>query len=67
LEKEGRGSEAVKELTEASRLDPTYPEPHYILARIYRRENDAKSAEEQLILFQRLRDADKRNGVTRPD
>jgi tetratricopeptide (TPR) repeat protein len=67
LEKEGRGSEAVKELTEASRLDPTYPEPHYILARIYRRENDAKSAEEQLILFQQLRDADKRNGVTRPD
>jgi predicted Zn-dependent protease len=67
LEKEGRGSEAVHELNEASRLDPTYPEPHYVLARIFRRQNDVKSAEEQLTLFQQLRDADKRNGVKRPD
>jgi tetratricopeptide (TPR) repeat protein len=67
LEKEGRGSEAVWELNEASRLDPTYPEPHYVLARIFRRQDDARSAEEQLALFRQLRDADKRNGVTRPD
>ncbi len=67
LEKEGRGSEAVRELNESSRLDPTYPEPHYVLARIFRRQDDAKSAEEQLALFRQLRDADKRNGVTRPD
>ena len=67
LEREGRGGEALQELNQACRLDPTYPEPHYILARIFRQQNDAKSAEEQLALFQQLWNADRRNGVHRPD
>lgn len=67
LEKEGHGTEAVQELTKACTLDPTYPEPHYVLARIYRQQNDTKSAESELVLFQQLRDADKRNGIKRPD
>ena len=59
--------EAIEELKEASRLDPTYPEPHYALARIYRKKQDATSAQHELTMFETLRKVDKQKGITRPD
>lgn len=67
LEKKGRPEEAVQELKESVRLDPTYPEPHYALARIYKRRQDVMSARQELSLFEKLRNEDKRKGITRPD
>jgi tetratricopeptide (TPR) repeat protein len=67
LEKKTRSEEAIAELEQAISLDPTYPEPHYALGRIYRSRGDPRAAERELGLFQELRKADKRKGITRPD
>ena len=67
LEKKNRNKEAVEELKEASRLDPTYPEPHYALARIYKKQENAASAQQELSMFEALRKTDKQKGITRPD
>ena len=43
------------DLEEAARLDPSYPEPHYALARIHRKSGDAEKADRALEAFQRLK------------
>ena len=45
LEKKGQAAAAIAELSQAAELDPSYPEPHYALARLYRRSGDAKRAD----------------------
>jgi Flp pilus assembly protein TadD len=67
LEKKEQYEEAIAQLELAAKLDPTYPEPHYALARIYRKRRDSKTAEKELSLFQDLRNTDKLKGITRPD
>ena len=67
LEKRQQPAEAIRELKEAARLDPTYPEPHYALARIYKKQDDPKAAQDELRIFQQLRNVDKQKGITRPD
>jgi tetratricopeptide (TPR) repeat protein len=57
LEQRGRWNEAIGELANAVKADPTYPEPHYVLARIYRRANRPDQADESLATFRRLRAA----------
>ena len=59
--------EAIAELELTAKLDPTYPEPHYALARIYRKRRDLKAAETELGIFQELRRTDKLKGINRPD
>ncbi len=67
LERKEHTDEAVVELQEAARLDPTYPDPHYALARIYMKRQDRVSAENELKLFQELRNTDQQKGILRPD
>jgi Flp pilus assembly protein TadD len=67
LERKERDEEAIAELQQAARLDPTYPEPHYALGRIYRKQRDFKAVEKELRMFQDLRNTDKLKGITRPD
>jgi len=55
LEKKGRPAEAVQELEQATGLDPSYPEPQYALARLYRRSGDAEKADRALAAFQKLK------------
>jgi tetratricopeptide (TPR) repeat protein len=57
LEQRQRWNEAIGELAGAVQADPTYPEPHYVLARIYRRGNRPDQADESLATFKRLRAA----------
>jgi len=57
LEEQGRSLEAVDALTRAATANPTYPEPHYALARIYRRLDEPRRADQAMATFQHLRDA----------
>jgi Flp pilus assembly protein TadD len=68
LEKKGRSAEAIQELEEAARLDPSYPEPQYALARLYRKNGDAEKADRALAAFQRLKQdkKDKNQAGARP-
>lgn len=56
LEQADRLAEAVNEL-EAATADPSYAEPHYALARIYRRQGRRREADAALATFQRLHEA----------
>ena len=57
LDEEGKTAESVRELDRLVSLDAAYPEPHYVLARIYRRQGDTARADEALATFKRLRAA----------
>jgi Flp pilus assembly protein TadD len=63
LDKNGKSAEAIKALEEAARLDASYPEPHYALARLYRLTGDTKRADAALESFHRLK---KEKGQTGP-
>jgi Tfp pilus assembly protein PilF len=67
LEKKQRFDDAKRELIRAANLDPTYPDPHYALARIYRHMNDLKASSREFSEFEQLRETDKRKGTVRPD
>lgn len=43
---------SIKWLTQAIALDPTLPEPHYLLARAYRKRGDVAQAEAAMAAFQ---------------
>jgi Flp pilus assembly protein TadD len=59
--------EAIQEFQQAASLDPSYPEPHYALGRIYKARGDLDAAQKEWASFQELRKADKLKGRTRPD
>jgi tetratricopeptide (TPR) repeat protein len=53
-EQAGKYDVSIRWLTKAAELDPTYPDPHYLLARIYRRTGDIKASAEESTKFQAL-------------
>jgi tetratricopeptide (TPR) repeat protein len=53
-EEEGQYDVSIRWLTRAAEIDPTYPDPHYLLARIYQRTGDRKSAVKESLRFQEL-------------
>jgi tetratricopeptide (TPR) repeat protein len=57
LDQRERVSEAITALANAVKADPTYPEPHYALSRIYRRAGRVEQADEAMATFRRLRAA----------
>jgi predicted Zn-dependent protease len=57
LEQLDQLDQAIVELGRAAALDPTYAEPQYVLARIYRRQGQIARADEALATFLRLRAA----------
>ena len=59
--------QAITELEQAAKLDPTYPEPHYAMARIQRKIGNLQAAAKEIQLFEDLRKTDKLKGITRPD
>jgi len=54
-EKQKQDDAALLELAEAARDDPTYPEPHYLLARIYARNGQKARAEAEQQAFAKLK------------
>jgi predicted Zn-dependent protease len=57
LEQQDHLNEAVVALKHAAASDPAYADPHYALARIYRRQGKVEAATQALATFQRLHDA----------
>jgi len=55
LEKQKKDELACKQLLEAVQDDPSYPEPHYVLGRIYTRRGDKLKAEAEWQTFQKLK------------
>jgi tetratricopeptide (TPR) repeat protein len=55
LEQTERTDAALKALDRAVSIDPAFPEPHYALARIYRRQGRVAQADAALATFQRLK------------
>jgi tetratricopeptide (TPR) repeat protein len=53
-EQAGKYDVSIRWLTNAVELDPTYPDPHYLLARIYRRTGNMKAAAEESDKFEAL-------------
>lgn len=54
LEQEGKFFESVRWLKRAAEMDPSYPDPHYFLARIYRKLGENERAEEENRICERL-------------
>jgi len=54
LDQQQRAEEAIRELTAAANADPAYADPHYVLARIYRRQGESVRADDALATFKRL-------------
>jgi Flp pilus assembly protein TadD len=54
LEDEGRLKEALVELHEAARLDPTYAEPHMAIARIDHKLGNETEARDEVQAYLRL-------------
>ncbi|HVJ08426.1 MAG TPA: tetratricopeptide repeat protein [Acidisarcina sp.] len=51
LEQDGHPDASLRWLRKAAQMDPAYPDPHYLLARIYRRQGkDAEARQEAAIL-----------------
>jgi tetratricopeptide (TPR) repeat protein len=58
LDKKGQTAAAIAEMSQATRLDPAYPEPQYALARLYRRAGELEKAEGALARFLALKKKD---------
>lgn len=56
LEEAGQYDASLKWLNKAAQMDPAYPDPHYLLARIYRRQNKIQQSEEEAAKFKQLSD-----------
>ena len=54
LEQHNRTNEATEGLKRAGLLAPAYPQPHYALARVYRRSGKKEEAKRELEIFQTL-------------
>jgi Flp pilus assembly protein TadD len=55
LQKQNKIPAAVEELKRAAALDPAYSDPHYALARLYRRAGKMDQAQHELQIFQDLK------------
>jgi tetratricopeptide (TPR) repeat protein len=55
FEKRTMDAEAVRELEQATVLNPSYPEPYYLLAKIYRQKGRQDKAERAGSTFQKLK------------
>jgi tetratricopeptide (TPR) repeat protein len=69
LGRQGKDQEAVQTLKAAVALDQQYPEPHYLLARIYQRLGELELAKTESERFQQLRttEAAPLNGTSKPN
>lgn len=56
LDQAGQYDTSVKWLKQAVEMDPKYPDPHYILARVYRREGKLSDADREMADFKALQD-----------
>jgi len=57
LYKEGKGEQAILALKTAAALDPGYPDPHYLLGRMYQKLGKNDLAKAEILEFQRLQQA----------
>jgi tetratricopeptide (TPR) repeat protein len=55
LEEQKKDEEAIRELRQAAEDDPAYPEPHYLLGKIYQRTGERTKAETEFENFQKLK------------
>lgn len=55
LEKHDEMTEAVEELNRAAVLDKADPQPHYVLARVYRRAGNEEQSRREIQIFQDLK------------
>ncbi len=53
-EESGKYEASLPWLKRAAELDPAYPDPHYLLARVYRRLNRNEQANAEAVLYQKL-------------
>ncbi|MGR3179254.1 MAG: tetratricopeptide repeat protein [Candidatus Anammoxibacter sp.] len=53
---------AIEEYEKAIELDPAYPDPHYSLGFVYEKIGRKKEADQEYLLFDILKDADKKIG-----
>jgi len=60
LNKLGRNAEALEALAHSTRNDPNYAEPHYLLTRIYLQQGRKDEAQRESLLFQRLKNSEKK-------
>ncbi len=56
LEQAGQSDASLKWLKHAVEMDPTYPDPHYLLARVYRRQGKSQESKEEAAKFKQLSD-----------
>ena len=54
LEQDGKLVESVQWLKQSAKMDPLYPDPHYLLARIYRRLGETDRASQESHTFEKL-------------
>ncbi len=55
LEKEKKDGQAIDELKQAAEQDPAYPEPYYLLGKIYNRQSEPQKAKAAWETFQQLK------------
>lgn len=63
---QGGYEEAVPPLNQATTLDPSYPEPHYLLGRIYHRLGDNSLSKAEPDRFQELKKASELQPLPNP-
>jgi predicted Zn-dependent protease len=54
LEQAGENQDSLRWLLRAAQMDPTYPDPHLQLARVYRKLGDAAKAKQEAAIFEQL-------------
>lgn len=54
LEQGGHDDASLRWLVKAAQMDPNYADPHYLLARIYRRQGHVDDANKEVALFKEL-------------
>jgi Flp pilus assembly protein TadD len=57
----GRLQEAKTELIASEKLDPTDPQIHYLLARLYQRSRDLSASQQEMEQFKKLSSPQKAN------
>jgi tetratricopeptide (TPR) repeat protein len=54
LQQEGDADASLRWLTKAVQMDPHYPDPHYLLARIYHKQGKSADADAEIAIFKSL-------------